>query len=105
MNLTQLASFAERYAEAWCSQVPERVAGFFAVNGSLAVNDGQPAVGRAAIAEEAGAFMNTFPDMKVTMDRVTSIPEGSVFHWTLAGTSAGPEGAGNRVRISGYEMW
>ena len=49
--------------------------------------------------------MNTFPDMKVTMDQVTRTPEGSVFHWTLAGTNTGPGGTGNRIRISGYEVW
>ena len=51
-DLAELTDFAKRYAEAWCSQNPESVAAFFAENGSLSVNDGPPAVGRAAIAEE-----------------------------------------------------
>ena len=105
MSLTQLTNFAQRYAEAWCSPAPDGVAGFYAENGSLAVNDIAPAVGRAAITEVARGFMNTFPDMKVTMDQVTPTPEGSVFHWTLAGTNTGPGGTGNRIRISGYEVW
>lgn len=105
MSLTELTTFAQRYAEAWCSQVPERVAGFYAENGSLVVNDGVPAVGRMAIAGEARGFMTTFPDMKVTTDQVISTPDGSVFHWTLTGTNTGPGGTGNRVRISGYEVW
>ncbi len=105
MTSDELTRFAKRYAEAWCSQSPERVAAFYAKNGSLSVNDGPAAVGRAAIAEEAQGFMRTFPDMIVTMDKVTSDPDGTKFHWTLTGTNTGPSGAGKRVRISGYELW
>ena len=104
-DLTDLKKFAKRYAEAWCSQNPESVAAFFAENGSLSVNDGLPAVGRAAIAEEARGFMTTFPDMVVTMDDVSQNSDGTVFHWTLTGTNTGPGGTGKRVRISGYELW
>jgi len=48
-DLAELTTFAKRYAEAWCSQNPESVVAFFAENGSLSVNDGPPAVGRAAM--------------------------------------------------------
>jgi steroid delta-isomerase-like uncharacterized protein len=104
-NLTDLKKFAKRYAEVWSSQNPESVAAFFAENGSLSVNDGPPAVRRAAIAEVARGFMSTFPDMIVTMDKVSREPRGTVFHWTLTGTNTGPGGTGKRVRISGYELW
>jgi uncharacterized protein (TIGR02246 family) len=104
-DLAQVTAFAKRYAEAWCSQNPESVAAFFAENGSLSVNDGPPARGRAAIAEEARGFMTTFPDMIVTMDNVTRDSDGTRFHWTLIGTNSGPGGTGKRVRISGYELW
>ena len=106
MNVrAELDKFANRYAKAWCSQNPESVAAFFAENGSLSVNDGTPAVGRAAIAEEARGFMRTFTDMVVTMDDVSRDPDGTKFHWTLTGTNTGPGGTGKRVRISGYELW
>ena len=111
-DLAKITTFAKRYAEAWCSQNPESVASFFAESGSLSVNDGLPAVGRAAIAEIARGFMRDFPDMVVTMDDVTREPElggrsscDAVFHWTLTGTNTGPGGTGKRVRISGYELW
>ena len=104
-NLAELTMFANRYAKAWCSRNPESVAAFFAENGSLTVNDGSLAVGRAAIAKEAQAFMTTFPDMVVTMDKVVHDEEGTKFHWTLTGTNTGPGGTGRRVRISGYELW
>jgi predicted ester cyclase len=99
------SNFAKRYAKAWCSQNPESVAAFFAENGSISINNGPPAVGRPAIAREAHAFMTTFPDMVVTMDKLVRDEEGTKFHWTLTGTNTGPGGAGKRVRISGYELW
>ncbi|PYK39792.1 MAG: hypothetical protein DME49_02765 [Verrucomicrobia bacterium] len=103
--MSELHDFASRYTKAWCSQNPENVAAFFAENGSLTVNDGPPAVGRAAIAEEALGFMRTFPDMVVTMDGVSRDSDGTKFHWTLTGTNTGPGGTGKRVRINGYELW
>src|SRR6202043_1632648 len=82
MTNAELDKLAQRYAEAWCSQDPEKVAAFFAERGSISINDGPPAVGRAAIAKEAQAFMTTFPDMVVTMDKVAHDEEGTKFHWT-----------------------
>ena len=104
-DLAKIITFAKCYAEAWCSQNPESVAAFFAEKGSLSVNDGPPAVGRAAIAEVARGFMRDLPDMIVTMDDVTHASDGTKFHWTLTGTNTGPGGTGKRLRISGYELW
>ena len=104
-DLAKLTMFAKRYAEAWCSQTPKNVAAFFAENGSLTVNDGPLAVGRAAIAEVARGFMTTFPDMVVMMDDVSQDSDGTKFHWTLTGTNTGPGGTGKRLRISGHELW
>jgi hypothetical protein len=104
-DLVKVTTFAKRYAEAWCSQNPESVAACYAENGSLSVNNGIPACGRAAIAEEARGFMTTFPDMVMTMDKVSPDSDGTKFHWTLTGTNTGPGGTGKRVRISGYELW
>src|SRR5438876_4740905 len=105
MTLTELTRFAKRYAEAWCSQNPESVAACFAENGSLSVNDGTPAVGRAAIAEIARSFMRDFPYLVVTFDKLESQSNATAFHWTLTGTNTGPGGTGKKVRICGYELW
>jgi len=105
MSDEQLREFAQRYAKAWCSQDPENVAAFFAERGSISINNGPPAVGRAAIAKEALAFMATFPDMVVTFDKLEPREGAVAFHWTLTGTNTGPGGTGNKVRISGYELW
>jgi SnoaL-like polyketide cyclase len=69
------------------------------------VNDDAQAIGRAAIAEIARGFMRGFPDMTVTFDKLELRGDATAFHWTLIGTNTGPGGMGNRVRISGYELW
>jgi predicted ester cyclase len=97
--------FAQGYAEAWCSQMPEKVAAFYTEKASLTVNDGPAAVGRAAIAEIARGFMRDFPDMIVTFDKLEPGPDRTAFHWTLTGRNTGPGGTGRRVCISGYELW
>ena len=104
-NRAELEKFATRYAKAWCSRDPEKVAAFFAERGSISINNGPPAVGRAAIAKEAEAFMTTFPDMIVTFDKLDSQPNATAFHWTLTGANTGTGGTGNKVQISGYELW
>ena len=86
-------------------QRSKKVAAFFAERGSISINNGPPAVGRAAIAKEAQAFMTRFPDMIVTFDKLEPRGDAIAFHWTLTGTNTGPGGTGNKVRISGYELW
>lgn len=97
----ELKNFAERYATAWCSQDPEKVAAFYAQGGSISVNGGSP----TAIVEVARGFMRDFPDIVVTFDKLKAAPNGIEFHWTFTGTNTGSGGTGNKVRISGYELW
>jgi predicted ester cyclase len=97
----ELTKFAKRYAEAWCSQDPEKIAAFYARNGTISVNGESP----VSIAEVARGFMRDFPDMLVTLDRLENTPTGAKFHWTFTGTNTGPGDTGNRVKISGYELW
>ena len=100
-----LLDFAYRYTAAWCSQDPGKVASHYSPSGSLSINNGSPAVGRAAICEVAKSFMTAFPDLRVIMDRL--IPQGQLteYHWTLLGTNTGPGGTGRHVRVSGFEIW
>lgn len=65
----QLRAFAKRYAAAGCSMDPAQVAEHFAPEGSLTINDGPPAVGRAAIAAAARGFYTALPDMQVVHGR------------------------------------
>ena len=104
-NRSGIADFATRYAAAWSGQNPETLASFYAEDGSLAVNEGPPSIGRAEIAATAGAFMDAFPDMIVRMDSVSRDGSHATFYWTWTGTNSGPGGTGRSVRISGREEW
>lgn len=105
MRKNALNSFGKKYADAWSSQRPERVAAFFAPNGILTVNEGTPAIGTREITEVAKGFMDAFPDMIVAMDSLVTRSKKTEFHWTLTGTNTGEGGAGNKVAISGFEEW
>ena len=105
MDKEQLTDFGKKYSAAWCSQKPESVAAFFATNGSLKVNADSPAVGREAITKVAQGFMTAFPDMIVAMDSLVTKSNGTEFHWTLTGTNSGQGGTGNKVKVSGFEVW
>jgi uncharacterized protein (TIGR02246 family) len=105
MNQAQLADFATRYAAAWSSQDPSRLASFYDEHGSLTVNDGAPSVGRAAIAATARGFMKAFPDMIVVVEEVSQEGGRTTFRWLWTGTNTGPGGTGKAVRLRGYEEW
>lgn len=102
MDSSTMNKFATRYTAAWCSQHAASVASFFGEQGSLRINDGAPAIGRAAITNSAQSFMTAFPDLMVKMDRLVVNGAKTEYRWTLTGTSTG---TGKLVRISGYEEW
>jgi uncharacterized protein (TIGR02246 family) len=105
MKRPELSDFAARYAAAWSGQDPDTLASFYEPDGSLAVNAGEPARGRPAIAAKAAEFMTAFPDMIVKMDTVVRDNGDAIFHWTWTGTNTGPGGTGRAVCLSGYEVW
>jgi steroid delta-isomerase-like uncharacterized protein len=105
MPSENVRELAIEYTAAWCSHNAARVAAHFAENGSLTINDGAAAVGRAAIANSAQGFMSAFPDMIVAMDSLSVTENHAVYQWTLTGTNTGPNGTGKAVRIRGYEEW
>lgn len=105
MDQEKLQDFAARYTAAWCSHDANATAAFFAENGSIAVNGGEPAVGRAEIAQLVQGFYDAFPDTVVIMDAVRGAGDNAVYLWTYEGTNTGPGGTGNRVRFNGWEAW
>src|SRR5450432_2221810 len=96
-RLAKLMDFAARYTTAWCSQDAAKVAAFFAEDGSLTINDNEPAVGRRAITESVQAFMAAFSDLRVAMDGVNFREDFAEYHWTLTGRNTGHGGKGNSV--------
>ena len=104
-NSSPLVDFAARYTAAWCAHDAEKVATFYSESGSLAINDGAPAVGRRAVATAAQSFITAYPDLVVKFDRLEPKGNRLLYHWTFIGTNTGVGGTGNQVRISGYEDW
>jgi hypothetical protein len=105
MDSKRLNEFATHYTAAWCSQHAASVASYFEEQGSLKINDGTPAVGRAAITNSAQSFLTAFPDIVVKMDRLVVKGAKTEYHWTLTGTNTGPGGTGKFVKINGFEEW
>lgn len=100
-----LEIFAKSYAQVWRSQRPAFVASFFAEDGVLRINDGEPAEGTEAIANVVKGFMDAFPDMVVSMDSLITKSDKTRFYWTLTRTNNETNGSGNKVNISGFEEW
>ena|SRR5689334_55525 len=100
-----LADFAARYTAAWCSHDAAKVAAFYSASGSLAINDGAPAVGRKAVEGAVQSFMTAYPDLIVRFERLEPRGGRVLYHWTFIGTNKGTGGTGNEVRISGFEDW
>jgi uncharacterized protein (TIGR02246 family) len=98
----QAKEMAENYTKAWCSHDPNAVASFYAEDGRIVINNGEPSSGRTEIAEMAQAFYNDFPDLVVRMDSIRSSGTHAVFMWTLEGTNSA---TGNHVAVSGWEYW
>ena len=105
MTGAELHDFAERYAAAWSSQDPDALAAFYASDGILKVNDGEPAIGRDAVRATAASFMTGFPDMTVALVELKGEYPDVEFHWHWTGTYTGPGGNGAAVDLVGYEAW
>ncbi|MBS0382980.1 MAG: nuclear transport factor 2 family protein [Proteobacteria bacterium] len=105
MKSLDVTGLGTRYAAAWSSRNPTLLASLYAANGSLTVNSGPRAIGRAAVASTALSFMAAFPDMVVKMTRMTRSGDHVIFHWLWTGTNTGPGGTGKFVRMTGYEEW
>lgn len=103
ITLNELRAMAERYTQAWCSLKPEAVASFFAEDGQIIINNGDPSVGRATITEMASGFYAEFPDLVVHMDDVRlSADNHAIYVWTLEGKHSE---TGNYVKAGGWEEW
>lgn len=49
--------------------------------------------------------MTAFPDLEVVMDELVMRVGVAEYHWRLIGANSGPGGTGNKVNISGFEIW
>lgn len=101
----EIWNLAVRCALSWSTQDPEGMASCYEENGSQSINDGTPATGRMELAAVAASYMQAFPDLRVSLDQLFVAGDSAFFVWTLTGTHNGPGGTGNKVRVSGIEVW
>lgn len=97
-----IQNLARDYALAWSSGDPAAVAEFFAEDGEIIINRGDPCKGRAEIVEMARGFHAAFPDLEVRCDLMRTAGAHAIFVWTLEGHH---DQTGNHVVARGWEEW
>jgi uncharacterized protein (TIGR02246 family) len=93
---------AAAYTAAWNSKSPEAVASFYAQDGVIVINRGEPWQGRSRVADMAAGFYADVPDLTLTCDSVRAAGDHVIFVWTFTGHDAG---TGNPLTIHGWEEW
>ena len=93
---------ANGYTAAWNTGSPHAVASFYATNGQIIINRGDPWEGRAGVAAMAAGFFADIPDLTLECDELRTADDHAVYHWTFTGTHSS---SGKKVRISGWEEW
>ena len=104
MTDSEANDFGERYAAAWSSGNPGQVSAMFVPDGSIAINGGPPAHGTAAVSSVAQSWMDAFPDLRITCERMGREDHAWKWFWRMRGTFSGPGGNGRRVDIRGWEV-
>lgn len=95
-------AMAAAYTAAWNSGSPEAVASFYAPDGHIVINRGEPWVGRKGIGEMAAGFFADVPDLKLACDEVRCAGNHVAYFWTFTGTHAATK---NPLRVAGWEEW
>lgn len=95
-------AMADAYTAAWNSGSPQAVAAFYAADGRIVINRGEPWIGREGIAEMAAGFFADVPDLSLVCDAVRCAGDHVAYFWTFTGTHAATK---NRLRVSGWEEW
>lgn len=98
-NAIQLAA---AYTAAWNSGSPDAVASFYANDGKIIINRGDPWEGRAGVAKMAAGFFADIPDLSLACDSVRVAGDHVAYQWTFTGTHAS---SGKAVRVAGWEEW
>lgn len=96
------SKFAAAYTAAWNSGSPEAVASFYAQDGQIVINRGEPWVGRKGVADMAAGFFADVPDLKLMCDDVRCAGSHVAYFWTFTGTHSSTR---NRLRVVGWEEW
>ena len=98
----QAEKLAADYTAAWNTGSPEAVASFYAKDGVIVINRGDPWNNRAGVAEMASGFFADIPDLNLVCDAVRAAGDHVTYQWTFTGTHTA---SGNKVRVLGWEEW
>ena len=102
IDLERARSVAAAYIAAWNSGSADSVASFYAQDGSIIINRGEPWAGRKRVAEMAAGFFADVPELKLTCDEVRCAGDHVAYFWTFTGTHVRTK---NPLRIVGWEEW
>jgi uncharacterized protein (TIGR02246 family) len=97
-----VTKIAQAYTAAWNSGSPAAVAQFYAPDGRIVINRGEPWEGRARVAEMAAGFFSDVPDLTLVCDGLRCAGDHVAYLWTFTGTHAGTK---KPLRVSGWEEW
>ena len=92
----------DAYTAAWNSGSAQAVAEFYAKDGGIVINRGEPWQGRDRVAQMAAGFFRDVPDIKIVRDGLRCAGDHVVYLWTFTGTHSGTK---RPLRISGWEEW
>ena len=102
IDQVRMRQVAGAYTAAWNSGSADAVAEFFAPDGRIVINRGNPWEGRTGVAQMAAGFFADAPDLTLVCDGVRIAGDHVAYLWTFTGTHAG---SGNPLRIVGWEEW
>jgi sugar lactone lactonase YvrE len=97
-----MTNIAEDYTVAWNTHSSEAVASFFAEDGQIVINGGDPYLNRAGVARMASGFFADVPDLHLRSDGFERAGDHAIYRWTFTGTY---RDTGRPLRVSGWEEW
>jgi uncharacterized protein (TIGR02246 family) len=100
--VTTAQALAAAYTAAWNTGDPAAVAAFFASDGSITINGGNPWPGRDGVAAMAAGFYADIPDLALRCDGVRAAGPHLLYLWTFTGTFAA---TGKPLTVTGWEEW
>jgi len=102
ISLADVKRIAKDYTAAWNSKDPAAVASFYAKDGEIIINRGEPWSGRARVQDMAAGFYADVPDLNLTCDDVRMSGTHVVYVWTFTGHDAK---TGKPLTVPGWEEW
>lgn len=102
ISLEQAQALAQGYTAAWNTGSPEAVAAFYAPEGVIVINAGEPWTARAGVADMAAGFFADVPDLSLTCDGVRCAGNHILYLWTFTGAHAATK---KSLRVAGWEEW